>query len=121
MAGRGHGLGAGRAGAGVAQQQALVATPPCPPPAQQPAADLAAAVRSVPGVELGVANLAAEADVVPGYPGRGVAMATLGAGPQDLFLFRHSVRVILQLHLLLIDRIFSPLLYAVDVETIEAV
>ena len=119
MAGRGHGLGAGRAGAGVAQQQALVATHPCP--AQRPAADLAAAVRSVPGVELGVANLAAEADVVPGYPGRGVAMATLGAGPQDLFLFRHSVRVILQLHLLLIDRIFSPLLYAVDVETIEAV
>ena len=121
VAGRGHGLGAGRAGAGVAQQQALVATPPSPAPAQRPAADLAAAVRSVPGVELGVANLAAEADVVPGYPGRGVAMATLGAGPQDLFLFRHSVRVILQLHLLLIDGIFSPLLYAVDVETIEAV
>lgn len=75
-------LGTGRAGAGVAEQEAGVAAS-CAQVGQAEGApaDLATGMGEEPGIQRGIFKLAAKAAVGPGDERSGVGEAALGAGP----------------------------------------
>ena len=108
--------GTGGAGAGVAQQQALVATP-----AQGPATQRPAAVGSLPGVPLGLSLLPAVTFVLLGDLTGRLASPALGAGPAHRLLLLSSLGVVLQLLLQQEYRVLGPSLDTGQVEAGVAV
>ena len=99
----------------MTKKTALVSTIP----GQGKVAELPAAVRGVPCIELGIPNLLAVTEVVPGNIAREIFMSTLGTRPSDVLLC--FAGILLNKIFLLEDGVLCPFLNAIKMKTVIAI